>query len=198
MRGRQLWLFLLGLLRITSTGSMGLGSSSALSKGWTRCPHWVLSCSLTTEPPFLSHGTQSRGICHHLLAALQRPGPPQVTSCAISWDVGVRKQKGTQQLRCDAPTSYHFTSGGHFPQNKGHGVDIHLLERLQVFQVHSGLQDLWCHVPGGAHLATERREALAGVCEEFSHRTWGWLGKAPPERAGGSYLPARCWQSHPR
>jgi len=67
---------------------------------------------------------------------------------------------------CDFPTSHHFTSGSHLPQNKGHGVDVHLLERLQIFQVHPGLQDLWSHVPGSAHLST-KEERLAGAGEHL-------------------------------
>lgn len=143
-------------------------------------------------------------LLRQLVAALWRPEPPQIRSRAIGGDVGAshvpvrggREQKGAWRPWCDAPTSYHFASGGHFPQNEGHGVDVHLLERLQVFQVHPGLQDLWGHVPGSAHLPAKRREALAGVGEDFGRgATRGGLQRVP--FASGSYLPARCWQSRP-
>lgn len=49
-------------------------------------------------------------------------------------------------------TSNGVTPGGDLPQYQGHGVNVCLLERLNVFQVDSGLQHLRGHVPGSAHL----------------------------------------------
>lgn len=53
-------------------------------------------------------------------------------------------------------TSYCAAPGDDLPQHKSHGVNVGLFERLNVFQVDSGLQDLRGHVPGSAHLRTDR------------------------------------------
>lgn len=49
-------------------------------------------------------------------------------------------------------TSYDFTAGHHFPEDQGHGVDIHLFKGLQILQIHSGLQHLRGHVASCTHL----------------------------------------------
>lgn len=53
-------------------------------------------------------------------------------------------------------TSDRITPGDELPQDKSHGINIGLFEGLNVFQVDSGLQDLWGHVPGCAHLRNNK------------------------------------------
>lgn len=63
--------------------------------------------------------------------------------------------------KCNIITSrLHLTSdraapGDHLPQDQSHGVNVGLLEGLDVFQIDSGLQDLGGHIPGGAHLGKQ-------------------------------------------
>lgn len=58
-------------------------------------------------------------------------------------------------------TSDRAAPGDHLPQDQSHGVNVGLLEGLNVFQIDPGLQDFGGHVPGGAHLGKQRGDDAA-------------------------------------
>jgi len=66
-----------------------------------------------------------------------------------------------------ALTSDGLTPGRHLPEHQGHGVDVGLLEGLDVLQVESGLQHLRSHVARRAHL--RHRDTPGGWTRRTGH-----------------------------
>lgn len=60
---------------------------------------------------------------------------------------------------CDqVRTSHSIAAGRHFPEYQSHGVDVRLLERLHVFQIHPGFQNFRGHVSRCPHLGSEETQ----------------------------------------